>query len=181
MVLKFEDYINEGLINKTLKRVRTGGSRIEDKMIIPGSPEFTEYFYNIEWVDLGHPDYLFAKDDYVNGISFNDFENLILPEDVEIINSDLVDWLTFNCDIFKDYIDSDFKTCVIRLISDNKSCIDFYQTPLNKYLYVIDKPRTTQMLVVSIYHYINSMICKLNKYTHDLNSKKIVLKLVKHK
>lgn len=29
MVLKFEDYINEGLINKTLKRVRTGTDRLE--------------------------------------------------------------------------------------------------------------------------------------------------------
>lgn len=29
MVLKFEDYINEGLVNKTLKRVRMGDKRIE--------------------------------------------------------------------------------------------------------------------------------------------------------
>lgn len=31
MVLKYEDYIKEGFINKTLKRVRTGGSRVENQ------------------------------------------------------------------------------------------------------------------------------------------------------
>lgn len=31
MVLKFEEYIKEGFINKTLKRVRTGEERIENR------------------------------------------------------------------------------------------------------------------------------------------------------
>lgn len=55
MVLKFEDYIKEGFINKTLKRVRKGDDRTEDKHFAREMCKFISQFisdtYHIPYSD----------------------------------------------------------------------------------------------------------------------------------
>lgn len=91
-----------GFINKTLKRVRTGDTRMEEKT------PFDIYMKNIEWVDLGCPDTLFARLDYPldfqneehEKLSLEDIDEIVanLPEDIKIINTNLIYWLKNNCD-----------------------------------------------------------------------------------
>lgn len=54
-ILSFDEYVNEGLINKTLKRVRTGTERTENKI--------RSNIEDLKPVDLGLP-FLIADDDF---------------------------------------------------------------------------------------------------------------------
>lgn len=58
MILNFDEYTNEGLVNKTLKRIRTGRERIED-VIKTNVDEYEE-------VDLGLP-FVFANVNLIVG------------------------------------------------------------------------------------------------------------------
>ena len=89
MIKKFEDWLNEGLWSKTLNRGRTDNKRLEDR-----NPQFEKYFETIKWVDMGHPDYLFAEYDYPGDeITGFVFKNLKFPKGISIMNSELYNWL----------------------------------------------------------------------------------------
>ena len=96
MVLKFEEYINEGLWSSGMKRAENNEKREED------ASDLKVYFKNIEWVDLGHPDILFAKSDFPDEpqdqedlLSTNDIDEFIkeLPDDVNILSYRELKWL----------------------------------------------------------------------------------------
>ena len=89
--------INEGLWSKGIERSRSGEKRTED--ITP----FDKYIPQINWVDLGHPDILFAELDFSvltenndDLLSINDIKQIIktLPKDISIMTSDHYNWLT---------------------------------------------------------------------------------------
>lgn len=96
----FKQFINEGFLSKTLNRAKTGEVRIENKTPID------DYLKDVRWEDLGHPDVLFALNDYgYNGfrkeptkLSVNEIRQVItnLPNDISIMNEDIVDWLKNN-------------------------------------------------------------------------------------
>lgn len=89
MVLKFEEFINEGFVNKTLKRVRTGEKRLGERT------PFDDYIPTIEWVEMGHPDYLFAKDDFIEDelMTIDEIRKLKLPDGIEIVDEDTFRYL----------------------------------------------------------------------------------------
>lgn len=74
----FEEYINERLFKSSIDRIKSGEKRAEDKT------EFEDYINEIEWVDMGHPEYLFAKYDYYNPLSINDIINTKYPDNISI-------------------------------------------------------------------------------------------------
>ena len=85
MVLKFEEYINEGLWSSGMKRAETGEERLEDK-----SP-FSDYLKTIKWVDMDHPDYLFAENDLEETLYLDELEEGIkkLPKDICIMDENV--------------------------------------------------------------------------------------------
>ena len=91
MVKKFKEFIEEGFLSKTLSRVKSGEKRLGDK-----DPFVDNYINSIEWVDLGHPKYLFAKVDYENNLSYDMIKNMKLPKDISIMDVDTCTWVITN-------------------------------------------------------------------------------------
>ena len=89
----------EGLWAKGIERSKTGEERLGDVT------DFDRYIKTINWVDMGHPKYLFAEMDFEErGLSINEVEEITkkLPKGVEIMNSDMyTDHLRANIDIHK--------------------------------------------------------------------------------
>ena len=96
-LLKFEEFINEGLWSSGMKRAENDERRQENKTVID------DYLKSIEWVDMGHPDVLFAKTDYKNDLSLDDIEKIEanLPEGVSIMKDYLYSWVNRNCMHFR--------------------------------------------------------------------------------
>ena len=98
MVLKFEEYINEGLWSSGMKRAETNSKREEDVS------EFERYLRDVEWVDLGHPDFLFAKKDFRpvlhDEIKLIDTE--LLPDNIGIITLEAYQEICKNCNTIKE-------------------------------------------------------------------------------
>lgn len=89
MIKKFDEFIKEGFIGKTLDRYKSGEKRTEN---ITKLDRFIEN--EIEWVDMGHPDYLFGQIDCLDyTMNGKEIENLKLPKDVEYLNPDVMDWI----------------------------------------------------------------------------------------
>lgn len=94
-----------GFLSKTLGRSHKDEKRIEDS--IP----FDTYIKKIEWIDLGHKNFLFAKYDFPLDYTRTD-ENLLsieeileiekrLPSNIHIITKSNLEWLKHNCKIVK--------------------------------------------------------------------------------
>ena len=105
IVRKFNEFIEEGFLSKTLGRTKSGEKRLENKTPID------DYLKTIEWVDLGHPKYLFAKYDYgysdrhrYSYLSLNEVEKIIgnLPKGISYLQKPVVDWIKEECNIFKE-------------------------------------------------------------------------------
>ena len=91
MIKKFNEWISEGLWAKGIERSKTGEKRMGDLT------EFDRYIETIKWVDMGHPDYLFAEYDYAGDeITGAVFKNLKFPKGISIMNSELYTWLLNN-------------------------------------------------------------------------------------
>ena len=88
--------MNEGLWSKGVNRSQTGEERIENT-----NPQFERYLQNIEWMDMGTKDKLYAKIDFSEGMSINQIKNLKLPEGVEIMSGVDFYMLKGLCDISK--------------------------------------------------------------------------------
>ena len=71
----FEQFIstNEGLWSSGMKRAENDEKRLEDMGILNS---FQKYIQTIEWVDLGDDFYEFAKVDYKEMISMNEFKEI---------------------------------------------------------------------------------------------------------
>lgn len=107
IVKKFDEFISEGLWAKGVKRSQTGKRRGED------ITEFDKYIKEIEWIDMGHPDVLYAMLDYplikkIDNedvmLSIDDIKDIInnLPEDVSIMNRKQIEYLKKNTEISTD-------------------------------------------------------------------------------
>ena len=99
MILKFEEFINEGLWSKGIERSKTGKAREGD------IPEVIRQLKDIEWVDLGHKKYLFAKTSFPDEpknlqelLSAYDIGEILkfLPEDIDVLSNKEVRWLRDN-------------------------------------------------------------------------------------
>lgn len=88
--------INEGIWTKGVERSKNDEKRIGDKT------PYDNYFKNIEWVDLEHPKYLFAKNDFPE-LSINQLKIFIncIPEGIEILDKNLLDYLNNTCIVSK--------------------------------------------------------------------------------
>ena len=93
MILKFEEFINEGLWAKGIERSKTGEKRQESNSVID------IYLKNVEWVDLGHREYLFAKFD--SDVKFTTEELLqikqSLPSGIKMLTRSQHTWLKKKC------------------------------------------------------------------------------------
>lgn len=104
VIKKFEEFVNE-LWSKGVERNLRGEKRLGDET------DFEKYIKNIEWVDMGHPDVLFAKYDFPKSyedmdkdecmFSLNEVEQIAksLPNGVKILSGKQIDWLKRNCHI----------------------------------------------------------------------------------
>ena len=109
----------EGFLSKTINRAKTGERRIEDLN------EFDEYLRTgIEWVDMGHPKYLFAKYDYEKYFDVKDIEDIIriLPKDIKVAGKKEFDYLTQNCKYFADYLPQT-DTFIFKYMSNQKDVV----------------------------------------------------------
>lgn len=101
MVKKFEEFISEGFWKDGIKRAKSNTKRLEDKS------EFDRYIETIEWVDMGHPNCLYAKydfgtyDDFFKEEKFSLIEVLniqkSLPEGITTMNIDELLEIKYNC------------------------------------------------------------------------------------
>lgn len=91
MVKKFDEYINE-LWSKGLNRSKSNETRLGD------IDEFNNYVKNINWVDLGHRDYLFAEYDYSEPLTPFEIEEhqKKLPKGVYLLGIDISNWISDN-------------------------------------------------------------------------------------
>lgn len=148
-----------GLLNKTLKRVRTGDTQIENKT------PFDFYLSNVEWVDLGHPDVLFARYDYPLNYRTSDFEMLSLDDirdiqqklsqDIFIMNKQHIKWLKDYCRVIIDHSDkrgNRFIRCQSSLIGDSDAHVmfDLFDNPKDdRTVYVVGLPNDKNMTQVN--------------------------------
>ena len=106
MIKKFDEFVNEGLWAKGIERSKTGEKRKED------ISKFDLYLKKVEWVDMGHPDVLFAKYDFpVKDIidseddcfSFDDMAEIEkkLPRGISIMSKRQIEHLKRTCEITK--------------------------------------------------------------------------------
>lgn len=94
-ILNFNEYINEGLWSKGVKRAKQGITRVEN--LTP----LHKHIETIEWIDMGHPDYLFEKMDLYKGQTLQDFIGLTLPEGIEMMDEEMFKWLRKNSTLTK--------------------------------------------------------------------------------
>ena len=89
MVLKYNEFINEGLWSKTLNRGRTGKVRLEDKHPV------LDFLKEAEWVDMGHPKFLFCKTQMDHKFSIDEIHWLskILKNKYQIMHKSMYYWL----------------------------------------------------------------------------------------
>ena len=148
MIKKFEEYINEGLWSSGMKRAETGEVRLGDKTF------FDNYLKDVEWVDMGHPDVLFAKYDYpieveritdselvlsVNMI--NDIIKPNLPKDVSIMNRKQIEFIKRTCSIKGDekYKKHASKNHSNKLIATNENGDVIYFNLFNKFAFTTNR------------------------------------------
>lgn len=148
MILKFEEYINESLWKKGIERSKSGKTRLEDLS------ELEKYTRDIEWVDMGHPDVLYAKIDFPPTTNRLDDEKCLLtveqivslipnlPEGVSIMDRKQIDWLKLNCDIrgdeqyspIQDQVRSNNIICTSNITKE-----EIYFHVLNKYSFMYNE------------------------------------------
>ena len=118
--IEYYDKVYEGFLSKTLGRTKSGQKRLED------STDFDIYVNSdeIEWVDMGHPKYLFAKYDYEKPFDVKDIEGIIkrLPKNIKIAGKKEFDYLTQNCKYFTDYLPQT-DTFVFKYMSNQKDVV----------------------------------------------------------
>ena len=80
MILKFEEYLKEGLWSKGLERAQSGERRIEDRTIVD---RFMDYIKTIEWVDMSN-EFYYAKYDFPEMLCVEDIIEIEkkLPNDI---------------------------------------------------------------------------------------------------
>ena len=88
-ILTFEEYINERLFKKSIDRVKSGEKRTEELT------EIDDYIKETEWVDLGHPDYLFSAHD--KEFKIIDILDYKWDEKINYMDEKIHDWILDNC------------------------------------------------------------------------------------
>ena len=93
MVKKFNEFIEEGFLSKTINRSKSGEKRLGDKSPIDN------YLKNIEWVDLGHREYLFAKLDFEDRFTTEELLQIkkSLPNGIKMLTRSQHTWLKKKC------------------------------------------------------------------------------------
>lgn len=117
MIKKFEEYIQEGLWSKGIERSKSGEIRKGDRT------DFEKFIDTIEWVDIGHPDYLFSKFDFYEGILPDELFNLKLPNNIKYMDNQDLKWLKKNTSLtHKSLTLPEYDYCkVIEFKSDSES------------------------------------------------------------
>ena len=89
MVLKFDEFINEGLWAKGINRSKTGDERLEDKHPV------LEFLKEAEWVEMGHPKFLFCKTQMDHKFSIKEIHELsnIFKGKYQIMHKNMYYWL----------------------------------------------------------------------------------------
>lgn len=146
-----------GFFSKTYDRLKKGEERMEDKT------PYDIYFHKIEWVDLGHPDVLFAKLDYPldyrkeehDQLSINDIDDIKikLPGGVSILYKNHIKWLQDNCKVLMCSLSDDKHNIdSIRCLSDNGESIYFNVTnnPDNVTKYLLKRDDSSHITVNNV-------------------------------
>lgn len=105
MIKKFNEFIEEGFLSKTISRSKTNKLRAEDDTVVN---RFLQYTKTIEWVDMGNSLVLFAKQDFDEPLSITNILDIIhqLPDGVENLTSGICTYL-HKLDMYKkgdDYV-----------------------------------------------------------------------------
>lgn len=108
MVLKFNDFINENYSDPYAdeRHEHDDTSKPSGKDdVMKNTKDIINYIDKIEWVDLGHPKYLFSKYD-MKEIYVNDLLKIknkeLLPEDISFVKTQQIVWLCSNCNFNQD-------------------------------------------------------------------------------
>ena len=172
----FEEYINERLFQKSIDRIKSGEKRQGDVDAID------VYLTDVEWVDLGHPDYLFAKEDKI--FTFEDVINHKFTDDIQILNTDLHNWM---CERKNCQFTMGKKTAVSVINSEkvfflNKPIItDIVSRNLVFYIYKISQCSDDENAYFVEYDVCYTYGISRTVLTNDKDDKTIFIKLVKKK
>ena len=178
MIKKFNEFIEEGFMTRSLGRKKSFGStRMEDKH------PFDDYYKEIKWIDLGHPKYLFAEFDYPikypddvkhDGtfymtkkkllLSINELFKILknLPNDVLVLNETALNWLKRKCSFRSVPVDNDKQSC-IKCTGPNEQEI-YFDSLIGSSKYVLElKPHKSFIT--------NEECCNIKEITYSSNSK----------
>ena len=147
-ILKFNDYVNE------LWSRDTEPKELED------ITDINEYIDTVEWVDMGHPKYLFAKYDCEKYFDINDIKKIIeiLPQNIKIAGKREFDFLTKECDCTIDK-DPETNRCTFKYSSPNQKDMVYCKiaknkadiTYLNKIFSIVDNKAKVRYYVFRTY------------------------------
>lgn len=173
-----------------IERGKTGEKRIEE------TTPFERYLKDIEWIDLGNPDVMYAMNDfpidYENSnndlLSINDIRELklILPEDVAIITKANIKWLKDNCNVGLTKFGPQMIGCMSKLNGyqiffnvyegdEKRNALYFL-----KYLESENRIMMTEVGPNKFPSYLGTVI-EVPNYTYNFDEKKYTIKLVKEK
>lgn len=183
MVKNFEDFVNEGMWKSGVERAKSGEKRIEDMS------DFEKYLNHVEWMDIGHEEYLFAKYDIYEEPNANYYEDTrnnflfsiveikdiekSLPKGVYIMNDDDIEWIKEN-----GYIGSNGHTVCASYGTKNKKFI-YFSKPINPYFLCSLKIDEDTQYVACKTLIGNQREIRTGHYS--INDKKYRFKLVKRK
>lgn len=104
MIKSFEQFINEGYYEDFEDEYKEHENRDDAPDVDDKPADFSEllkYFDEVEWVDIGHPKYLFAKYD-LGEIKVKELLKTqnpqFLPENIKYINLRLLKWVAEKCE-----------------------------------------------------------------------------------
>ena len=176
MIPQFKEYIEEGLWSKGIDRSKSGEKRLGD------ITDFDKYVPTIKWVDMGHPEYLFAEYDFEKrGMTANEIEHLKLPEGVSMMSSDVFKELCKIKDIFKraTSVDNDITYKDIKF--ENKITGNKIYFSISDFSYISNLDMFDDEFSVDIIS-TASKNTKLNKYeSYEADKPLFRIKLIKQK
>lgn len=177
-----------GMWKSGIDRVKSGDKRLEEMT------PFERYFKDIEWVDMGNPDVLYALNDfplnYENSfselLSIDEINNIKLPDDVSIITKANIKWLKDNCDVGLTKFGQKMVGCMSK-INGRQIFFNLYNTdedPIAIYFlkHMSDEARImlTKVGPNNFPSYLGT-VTEVPVYTQKFDEKKYTIKLVKEK
>lgn len=170
-----------------INRAKTGEKRLEN------TTPFERYLKDIEWVDLGNPDVMYALNDFplnenLDLLSINDIREIkdSLPEGFAIMTKSNVKWLKDNCEVGLTKFGSRMIGCMSKL-NGYQIFFNIYESEEKqnalyfiKYLENENRIMMTEVGPNKFPSYLGTVI-EVPNYTYNFDEKKYTIKLVKEK